>query len=303
MPNRPSLFGNHPTEPQAKRPTQIRGDLIVPFIYPPNILEHSDLNRLFASTDLLTVATYQLAPGGMFAPPDLHWGDEIYYILDGTVTQQNPETGEFAQATKGESLILPQGAWHTAHNFGSTIARMLFVIAPKIWEGQTPPIWENGQPRAYKLRGDVPERAQDQWTWPTFGTVDDIGRWPRPGEELRENPPHYYRVTEERKLVTVQGKTNFMLMKFFVSNDHVHMGEFILPAGGPGPRFSEPDSHGGDCVLFVEEGPLSVYLPNTDETYRVESEEAMYLPIGTRYQLANYNATRTKAIFCIAPNL
>jgi gentisate 1,2-dioxygenase len=94
-----------------------------------------------------------------------------------------------------------------------------------------------------------------------------------------------------------------MLIKFFVSNDLLHMGEFILPAGGTGSRASEPDSHKGDCVLFVEWGPITVFLPDTLEAFDVQPEEAMFLPEGERYQIINYTAGTVKAIFSIAPGL
>ena len=94
-----------------------------------------------------------------------------------------------------------------------------------------------------------------------------------------------------------------MLVKFFVSNDLVHMGEFILPAGGTGCRASEPDSHKGDCVLFVEKGPVTVFLTGTMEAFDIQEEEAMFLPEGVEYQLINYTENIVKVIFSIAPGL
>jgi gentisate 1,2-dioxygenase len=54
----------------------------------PAAPEFSDLTRIIVSTDKLFLGTYQLAPGGSFNPPELHPGDETYYILDGTLTSK-----------------------------------------------------------------------------------------------------------------------------------------------------------------------------------------------------------------------
>ncbi len=81
------------------------------------------------------------------------------------------------------------------------------------------------------------------------------------------------------------------------------MGEFILPAGGTGSRASEPDSHRGDCVLYVELGPITVFLTATQEAFDIQPGEVMFIPEGVEYQLINYTADTVKAIFSIAPGL
>jgi len=259
------IFGNHPFPPDKKRPVHIRGDLIRHFIYPAERPHFSDLNYLYVSTDKLTVGTWQLGPGGTYDPPDLHAGDEVYYILDGTLTEHNPLLGEFMQVKKGEALLLPMHGYHKGHNFEQGIMRALYVIAPKIWEDQLPPMdFEGGKMKMYKGKNNarLPSHgAMEEWY--RHGTTDDIGRWPVPGPECRKDPKLFYHITDEKKLLNIHGTQYPMLIKFFVSNDLVHMGEFILPAGGTGSRASEPDSHKGDCVLFVEWGPITVFLPDT----------------------------------------
>ncbi len=298
------LFGNHPFPPNKKRPIHIRGDLIRHFIYPAERPHFSDLNYLYVSTDRLTVGTWQLGPGGTYDPPDLHAGDEVYYLLEGTLTEHNPLIGEFMRATKGEALLLPMHGYHKGYNFEQGIMRILYVIAPKIWEDQVPPMDFAGKMKMYKgpHNAELPSSGQlPQWN--RHGTTDDIGRWPVPGPECRREPILFYHITEEKKLLNVHGTEHPMLVKFFVSNDLLHMGEFILPAGGAGSRASEPDSHRGDCVLFVEWGPITVFLPDTLEAFDVQVEEAMFVPEGVRYQLINYTDHQTKAIFSIAPSM
>ena len=299
------IFGNHPFPPDKKRPVHIRGDLIRHFIYPAERPHFSDLNYLYVSTDKLTVGTWQLGPGGTYDPPDLHAGDEVYYILDGTLTEHNPLLGEFMQVKKGEALLLPMHGYHKGHNFEQGIMRALYVIAPKIWEDQLPPMdFEGGKMKMYKGKNNarLPSHgAMEEWY--RHGTTDDIGRWPVPGPECRKDPKLFYHITDEKKLLNIHGTQYPMLIKFFVSNDLVHMGEFILPAGGTGSRASEPDSHKGDCVLFVEWGPITVFLPDTLEAFDVQPEEVMFVPEGVSYQLINYTTGTVKAIFSIAPGL
>ena len=299
------IFGNHPFPPNKKKPLHIKGDLIRHFIYPAERPHFSDLNYLYVSTDKLTVGTWQLGPGGNYDPPDLHAGDEVYYVLEGVLTEHNPLLGEFIRVRKGEALLLPQGGYHKGHNFEQGIMRILYVIAPKIWEEQAPPMdFSAGKMKMYKSSHNVklpgnPPIPQ----WNLHGTTDDIGRWPVPGPQCRRQPILFYHITEEKKLLNVHGIEHPMLIRFFVSNDLLHMGEFILPAGGTGCRASEPDSHKGDCVLFVESGPITVFLSDTQEAFDVQVEEAMFIPEGVRYQLINYTADTVKAVFSIAPGI
>ncbi|MCL4487747.1 MAG: cupin domain-containing protein [Chloroflexi bacterium] len=306
MTNVKEVMGRFPFTPEQKRPTHIKATEYFDFIYPPHSPGYSDLSRIIASTDKLLVGTYQLAPGGSFDPADIHPGDEAYYILDGIVTQQNPVSGQFVQAKKGEALWLPIASWHKAFNFEDEIMRILFFIAPRPWDEHIPPpnFPQGDDMKMYK--GKHNERLPKAGTIPSvarLGTTDEIGHWPIEGAEGRQGPRPFYRITEEQKLINVSGWRNPMLVKFFVSNDLLHMGEFSLPAGGTGPRLSEPDTHRGDCVLFVVRGSVTVNLPDTEEAFIIPAEDAMFIPEGVRYQLINFEAHAVKAIFCIAPGL
>jgi len=299
------IFGNHPFSPDQKRPLHIKGDLIRHFIYPAERPHFSDLNYLYASTDKLTVGTWQLGPGGTYDPPDLHAGDEVYYVLEGVLTEHNPILGEFMQVRPGEALLLPMHGYHKGHNFEQGIMRILYVIAPKIWESQAPPMdFSEGKMKQYKGKHNAKLSSHPQiGQWYAHGTTDDIGRWPVPGPQCRKSPILFYHITEEKKLINVHGTQYPMLVKFFVSNDLLHMGEFILPAGGTGSRASEPDSHRGDAVLFVQEGPVTFFLTETLEAFDVQEDEAMFIPEGVSYQMINYTAHRNKVIFSIAPGM
>jgi hypothetical protein len=37
---------------------------------------------------------YLIPPGSRFEPPDIHTGEEVYFLLKGTLTIFNPQTGD-----------------------------------------------------------------------------------------------------------------------------------------------------------------------------------------------------------------
>ena len=127
-------FGEYPFKPGEKQPMHLTKDKLKPFIYTEAFPESSDLNWLVVSTEHMTVGIYQLAPGSTFDPVDIHAGDEVYYILKGTVTMMNPRLGQVEEVHCGECILMPMGAPHKAYNFTQEEARILFVIAPKIWD-------------------------------------------------------------------------------------------------------------------------------------------------------------------------
>jgi hypothetical protein len=131
------------------------------------------------------------------------------------------------------------------------------------------------------------------------GTLNDIGSWPTVGCKLREYPHFFYHVPEEKKLLAIAGVENPVLMKFCVSNDYVHVGEIILPAGGKGVRMTDVDSHEGECLLYMENGPLTVFFTDYHETFYVGSREAVYIPKNTKYQILNYEAKTVTVVFAI----
>jgi mannose-6-phosphate isomerase-like protein (cupin superfamily) len=134
-------------------------------------------------------------------------------------------------------------------------------------------------------------------------TIEDIGRWPVSGQKARAKPPAFYHIPRSAMLRTIYGKEHPIAYAFYVSNDLIHMGELVVPPGGVGSRASEIESHKGDEALYVQEGPIVVYVPETSEAYEVRPGETMYLPEGTQHQYINYTNHVVKGIFAIAPNL
>lgn len=145
-------YYKHPFPPEEKKPAVITRDKVVTEIYPPDKPYTSNIVWLYASTDKLSSGVFMLPPGARFAPPDVHDGDEVYYILKGTLTVLNPETGGVNKIHEGEALLIPKDTWHQGYNFTNKEVRILWVIAPRMWDpekGPAPPF--PGEPKLYKV--------------------------------------------------------------------------------------------------------------------------------------------------------
>ena len=132
--------------------------------------------------------------------------------------------------------------------------------------------------------------------------MNQLGQFPVDGKEGRETGT-FYKVTGDTALKVVSGRKTPVLLKFFVSNDVVSVGEMILPTGGIGPRQTEFDVHDGDAVFYVKEGPLTFFFKESKEVFYVENGEFAFIPKGYEYKVINYGGKEAKAVFIIAPSL
>lgn len=127
---RPSWYRRFPVDPECRKPLVLRRGEGIPRIYgrEPNCIE----TRLHLSTDQLHVAEFRLEPGASFDPPDIHGGDEIYFMLSGEVEILDPDTGRIVTAGKGDFVIIPEGVYHRTYNFSSEQAVILTAFAPDL---------------------------------------------------------------------------------------------------------------------------------------------------------------------------
>lgn len=298
------IYTNHPyTENKIKnKPIHIKGDKIAKFIYPDISLAYGDLNFLYLSTDHMTVVLWEMAPGSQFNPPDYHEGDEIYYILDGEITELNPVTGEVMRAKKGEAMLIPKHSVHIGINFGDKVMRNFAVIAPKSVVDQTFPTDADPRHKLYQGKYNSELKVIKGWEESVYHpTLDDIGEWPKHTDFLRETG-FYYHIPEDKKLLSVMGGyENPVLVKTCVSNNYVHVGEYFLPTGGPGPRQTQSIKYEGECFIFAPEERVSVYIPADHQSYVLEHEEGLYLPPNTEHTILNFNANPLKVLFAVAP--
>lgn len=296
-----AIFGNHPvTEGPKNEPLYLTPDTFSQFVYPDfGTMDQPNLNFVYFSSETLTVGEQIVAPGGFFDPPDYHPGDETYFVLEGSVTQYCPETGQVIKIKEGEALLIPQGVGHNAYNFEDTVCRIIFVIAPKIVEDQLFP--DNFNYPKKLVKGPSHEMFRPIGDWDEeqrYGTLDDIGRWPAEGKLMREMHT-LYPIYENKKLLAIHGYDRPMLIKFSVSTDYMHVGEFIVCRGGAVNGHSETISHQGETVLIGVDGPLTVYLMETREAFVLNPRDGMYLPPNTEYRLVNYSDRTGRVLFCV----
>ncbi|GEN87820.1 cupin domain-containing protein [Oceanobacillus sp. FSL W8-0428] len=295
------ILENFPFNKDEKRPLLIRKQDYSTALYPPDNAFTSDNTFTMVSTDTFMLGIYELGPGGAFAPLDIHPGDETYYILDGPVVQRSGN-GQFAYLETGEGLYMPEGAWHCGHNFSGGKARILYFITPKAWSEAIPPavIPSESETKFYKgpNNNQLPDMKSKIKDISRQGCTDDIGAWPVDAEEARKTGS-VYAVRENEKLNNIHGTEHPMLLRFITSNNYGHMGEMILPAGGYGPRCSDPDSHEGDGALYCVDGPVTINLVDMEESFVLEPEDTFFLPAETKYQLVNFESNPVKVIFSI----
>lgn len=296
-----AVFCNHPfTDGPKDKPIYIDSGSIGNFIYPDFGLDYSDLNYMYISTPNITVCSMEIGPGGFFDPPDYHPGDEAYFILEGTITQFNPETGAAIEVKENEALLIPKGVLHSAYNFGDKKVKVLAVIAPKIVEDQLFPTDTSGPKKVFGYDKEQMKGTTEAWDMPQlYGSIDQLGVWPAEGELLREKKIIYH-ITEDKKLKVINGDTRPVLMKYAVSNDFMDLGEYLVPASGVVARHSEVISHPAESFLFGMDGEMTVYLVETRETYILRHYEGLFLPPNTKYQLVNYGTGAAKSLFMVA---
>lgn len=132
------------------------------------------------------------------------------------------------------------------------------------------------------------------------GMRQDLGRFPAPGPQSREDKL-FYKLTEDEGIKMISGKKTPALLSVWASNDVIQFGTIKILAGGAGPQQTEFDTHKGDAVFYVTDGPMTFYLPDRVETYDVEPGDFMFIPQGERYKIINYYGHTIRAVFMVAP--
>lgn len=136
--------------------------------------------------------------------------------------------------------------------------------------------------------------------------LEQLGRWPVPGPEARQKKQMFV-IKPNQTLEVIHGAQRHMLVSFAVSNDFIHFGTMMIPAGVT----SDPEIHGrGDEVFYVLEGTVSVVVDSGDEAESVSKSrfevgigERFLIPEGTCHRYLNLSPEPVKLIFGIAPEL
>lgn len=132
--NIPWWANNFPFPLNQKKPVLIRQQDETYSLY------GNDNNRMnceiFISTDKILMAAWAVPPGKSFQPPDIHTGDEPYYVLKGVATINNPETGQVIEAKAGDAVLIPAYCWHVVYNFGEDDMYLCAIMGENPWSAE-----------------------------------------------------------------------------------------------------------------------------------------------------------------------
>jgi len=281
----PDWVGNLPFSPDQKKPAIIKPEMEVSTIYgnPP----HEIRVQKYVSTDKLTCGDFQVAVGGCFDPPDVHPGDEFYYLKKGTATVFNPKTGEVYHVKSGEGFLIPGGVWHQVYNFGDENVTILGTIAPAIWSDD-----DRGSEIKYL------EKAKTYLP----GTMP-VKHWPQKNPYVSESGMLH--IISDDCLHLLHGEQRHVLISLMVNTERMQVGKITLC----GNSASEPETHNGDEMVYALEWPLVIKIVEKDSgsksvsarSFEIEQGGKFLIPEGVEHQYFNFNEVAAVALFSVAP--
>ena len=97
------------------------------------------LMSFFISNNYVHFGTVQI-PKGIYSDPETHKGDEVLFVLKGTLTVQafnnnNDDESvlhESYEINEDEQFLMPEGVKHRYLNFSNNVVEALFAIAPEL---------------------------------------------------------------------------------------------------------------------------------------------------------------------------
>ena len=293
--NLPDWFGSYPFKPHEKRPCVLKECDGLRRIY--GRAPHDIETHLHVSTDRVTCSEFRVRPGEYFDPPDIHSGDEVYYILRGKATVFNPDDGDVRVAEEGDFFLIPGGVWHQTFNFSD--AELVILTA----FGKDMLALDEGWPHiTYTKKPVYFKGAAGQGA----GRLTMLGNLPSV-DSSREQGRDMTAIRKGEALNLIHGETNHVLVSFYVSNDTLHSGLMTVPAGGR----SDPEAHKGDEVTYCLRGRASVLIAGHErdstsveaERYEVRPGDRLLIPEGVEHRYINFAEETAELLFTIAPEL
>jgi mannose-6-phosphate isomerase-like protein (cupin superfamily) len=240
-----------------------------------------------ASDEKMSVNIVAIPVGGAVLHSDknrsIFGSDEFFYVLDGTMVQSNPTTGEVLVIESGDAAWFRKDTWHHQWNYSDTELRFVefFHPSPKTGTGQ-PYAQTHENITAYKHK-------QDEY----------VGRWPMARAEA-EAARTMWAARDADILWRLEGhkRGREVLTGIMLSTENVTIGKqrFL-----PGQR-SDVFTHNGDKLFFVEEGTVHVEFPETRVFFELGPRDSCQIPEGTPHSFYNVAAKGARAVFCVAPD-
>lgn len=281
----PDWVGRLPFPPEKKEPALIRPDMEVSTIYgnaPHQIPVHK-----YLSTDRLTCGDFIVPMGSFFDPPDVHPGDEFYYMLEGTGTVFNPQSGDAYQVRQGEAFLIRGQVWHQVFNFGAKDVKILGTIAPAIWSEED-------------MGSEIEYSNKARFYNPSSG---DLRVWPEKEQLPSENGMIH--ISPSNSLGVICGEHDHTLMLLFVNTARMQVGRITVP----GNLCSEPEVHTGDEFVYLLHGEMVVSVETAGEnrrsvsktSFEIREGDKLLIPENVTHRYLNLSAKPSSALFSIAP--
>lgn len=81
----------------------------------------------------ISCGTFSIPPGKRLGRISAHSGDEIYYVLKGTLWVDLPRTEESVQIKEEEGFYMPGGTIHAPHNVPGKKKTLVFWVCTPDW--------------------------------------------------------------------------------------------------------------------------------------------------------------------------
>jgi len=227
----------------------------------PVVVRYADLERrdlgdeeagrlsdwFYADNVRLNLNIVGMAPNGAALHSDqnrsIFGADELFYVLEGTMVQANPVTGEVLVIRPGEATFFRQDTWHHQWNYSNHQLRMLEFFQPSPKAG-------TGGRYAREKENIVPPFRH--------GRDDLLGRWPMARADAAGERT-MWAIRDEEILWRMEGgvRGRELLVGIMASTEHMTVGKIEFLAG----QRSSEYAHEGDKVVFVEAGNLHIEFP------------------------------------------
>ena len=210
----------------------------------------------------------------------------FYYVVQGQLTIQDPETGDVVVAEAGEAVHWRGARWHFGYNFGDEEVFVLDWYAPQERPEDVSEIaFGRTKPELAEVRGM---------------RLDLSGRWPASAPALRRRALEdgtIVKLALEDALNAVHGARNPVLQRYFVVTPMLAAGVVDqLPS-----RRSDNFEEDPEKVIFVLAGRVDVCLPETFDWFELFERDVLYLPANTVHQVWNYSSKRASFAFKMVP--
>jgi mannose-6-phosphate isomerase-like protein (cupin superfamily) len=115
-------------------------------------------------------------------------------------------------------------------------------------------------------------------------------------------------IPPEQALKVLHGKNERTKISFFINHEKVHVGIITLNQG----RYTDPEVHKGDEVLWALKGNVQVKIFDEDEDeesifiehiFVVRENQKLLIPEGCKHQYFNLSAGNSEILFAVAPEL